>query len=235
MRTLALLLLLAAPCSAAQQTVRFNTADGCALEAWYSAPSTGAYVFVETHGLGSGKGEWGPLHDELKKRGWGWLTLDLRGHGASASCGGKKADYRAFTARDWRNASRDIEAAAGWLAKKNIKPGQMIFCGASVGANLSLKAAAEGRLKPAALILLSPGLEYATIRAGEYLASSQPRLLISAAREDQYAWESSNYLAAAAARQGVKAAFLEGRGGHGVNMFGEPGYMARLLDWISGK
>ena len=57
---------------------------------------------------------------------------------------------------------------------------RLVLCGASIGANLSLKAAAEG-LRPAGIVLLSPGLSYAGIEAGAYLEESGAIPLLLAA------------------------------------------------------
>jgi alpha-beta hydrolase superfamily lysophospholipase len=234
--SVAALLLGCAPVCAQQKTVHFSTADGCRIEAFYLAPSSGAYVFINTHGLGSSRGEWGPLQDGLKKRGLGYLSLDLRGHGGSVVCGGKKADYRKFTLENWASASRDIEAAAGFIRKKGVPADRLVFCGASVGANLTLKAAAEGGIKPAAVILLSPGLEYAGVRSGDYILSlGNARLLIAASQNDQYAWQSSALLIKALGDSGKQADFIDGGGGHGVNMFKTPSVIPFILSWTSGK
>jgi len=220
------------PAQAGQETVSFTTKDGCKIAAFYSAPSSGKHVFINVHGLGSDRNEWGGFQKDLAARGYGWLSIDLRGHGGSRSCGGKKADYRAFTKADWANASRDIEAAAGWLAKKKIS--NMVFCGASVGANLALKAAAEGAVKPAAAVLLSPGLDYAGIKPELYLAKAPKRLLFAAASDDPYAWQSAAALSQLAARSGLSASAIDGGSGHGVNMFKVPATAAKILDWAAG-
>ncbi|PIU20644.1 MAG: hypothetical protein COT18_01175 [Elusimicrobia bacterium CG08_land_8_20_14_0_20_59_10] len=235
-RTAALLLLLTcAPARAQQKTVHFNTKDGCRIEAFYLAPSSGAYVFINTHGLGSAKYEWGPLQDELKKHGYGYLSLDLRGHGASRTCGKKPVDYKTFTKAGWSRLSGDIEAASAWLKKKGIPGGRTIFCGASIGANLSLKAAAEGRIKPRALVLLSPGLDYAGVRAGDYLPGpGRLPVLISAAADDAYAWQSGETLAKAARGRKQPVTFLDGGSGHGVNMFKTPATIPAILAWAAG-
>ncbi|OGR96305.1 MAG: hypothetical protein A2016_03695 [Elusimicrobia bacterium GWF2_62_30] len=231
-----LLLLYCAPARAQQKTVRFNTRDGCRIEAAYLAPaSSGAFVFINTHGLGSAKYEWGPLQDALKKRGYGYLSLDMRGHGQSKTCGGKTADYKTFTKADWSKVSLDIEAAAAFLKKNGTAPGRIIFCGASIGANLSLKAAAEGRIKPRALVLLSPGLDYAGVRAGDFLPDSkQVKLLISAAADDTYAWRSGGQLTQQARGKDLPAAFLDGGSGHGANMFTTPATIPAILAWAAG-
>lgn len=235
MKRLLLACLFAAPCApaaAGQKEVSFYTGDGCRIAAYYLAPSSGAPVFVNAHGLGSGKYEWGPLQEELARRGMGYLSLDLRGHGASTVCAGKPADYRRFTAADWAAASRDIEGAAAWLAKKGVPAGKMVFCGASVGANLSLKAAAEGGIKPAALVLLSPGMDYAGIKAPDYLAGAPARVLIAASPNDPYAWQSAGPLIKGAAG---KASFADGKSGHGVAMFKTKGMVQAIAAWAEGR
>ena len=227
------LLAAAAPGFAGQQTVHFKTADGCALEAFYLAPSSGSYVFINAHGLGSDKNEWGPFQAALQKRGLGYLTPDLRGHGASLKCSDKEVSYRTFTKTDWSRVSGDIAAAAAWLRKKKMVSPKMVFCGASIGANLALKAAAESAVKPAAIVLLSPGLDYAGVKPGESWAAAQPaRIFIAASEDDGYAWQSGNYLAAASASKGLPVHFKAGRGGHGVNMFKEPELMSGIIDWV---
>ena len=230
---LALALLTAAPALAARKTVKFSTPDGCRIEAFYLAPSSGAYVFINTHGLGSDRNEWGPLEKKLAADGLGYLSLDLRGHGGSTVCGGKTMHYTSLDEDGWRGASADIEAAAAWLVKKGVKPEKLVFCGASVGANLSLKAASEGKIKPAAVVLLSPGLNYAGVKTPEYFLAAHPfRVLTVAAREDGYAWQSTDALNRAAMAKGLPAYALEGSGGHGVNMFKNPSVIPAIIGWV---
>ena len=219
----------------AAETVRFITPDGCRLEADYQVPSTGSYVFVTAHGLGSNRAEWGPLETELVKKGYGYLSLDLRGHGGSAECGGAPADYRTFGAAEWSSLSEDIKAAASFLKKKGIASGKLILCGASVGANLSLKAVSEG-LRPAGIILLSPGLEYAGIRTDDYFKTDRGvPVFIAVSMSDDYAWRSAVYLTERAGAGGSRAVFRAGAGGHGVQMFASeapPGMIGAMLDWV---
>lgn len=226
-----LLALFCAPSYSGQSSVQFKTPDNCRLEAFYLAPSSGAYVFINTHGLGSDKNEWGSFQKELEERGLGYLSIDLRGHGASRNCG-KKADYRTFTKADWAKASLDITTAQAWLIKKGVPAKKIIFCGASVGANLSLKAAAESVKKPAALILLSPGMDYAGIKAADYLAGAPHKILILAAENDPYAWQSAASLSLLAGKAGRPVSAFDGGSGHGVNMFKTPGTAGKIIDWV---
>lgn len=220
------------PCAGAEPA-RFNGPDGCVIEALYQAPARGGLVFVNTHGLGSNRHEWAVLEKALKARGFGFLSLDLRGHGGSTVCSGRRADYKTFSAEDWASLSEDIRSAAAYLKKRKVPENRLVLCGASVGANLSLKAAAEG-LRPAGLVLLSPGLSYAGIEAERYLAGAgRVPMLLAASKDDQYAWESAGYLTAKAAAAGVPAVFRAGPGGHGANMLSEdhPELLEFILDW----
>lgn len=230
-----LCLLACAPALAGQKTVHFTTGDGCRLEAFYLAPSSGAYVFINAHGLGSDKNEWASFQKALQAAGYGYLSLDLRGHGNSKTCGGKEIKYMFLSEEAWNGVSADIETAAAWLKKRGHPAGRLIFCGASVGANLSLKAAAEGKLKPAALILLSPGMEYAGVKSEAYFTAPRNfRVLSVAARQDGYAWESVLRLNRAAMAKGLRAYSLEAAAGHGVNMFGTPSVIPAILNWVKG-
>ena len=239
------------------EEIKFKTSDGCSISASYGAPAGGKLVFVNVHGLGSGKGEWAPFEKLLKMRGLGWLSLDLRGHGQNLSCEGQGTDYRTFSAGDWNAASKDIAAAVFWLKKRRISASNIVLCGASVGANLVLKAAAENFLKPAGVIMLSPGLTYAGVGIEEYFHRPLPfPLLLAASPDDNYAWQSSLRLVETAREAGksvgktietaystgVLAApspavrwgvsFRQGVSGHGVNMFsgsGEP-----LMEELAG-
>ena len=216
-------------------TVRFGSPDGCLIEAFYHAPSSGSYVFINAHGLGSNRHEWGPLEAALKKKGYGYLSIDLSGHGGSRLCSGLPTDHKTFTRERWPGLSADITAAAGFLEGRKIAAGRIVLCGASIGANLSLKAAAEG-LRTAGLVLLSPGLNYAGTDAGRYLdAAPDVPVLLAASRDDAYAWESSGYLAAKAGARGLKAVFKAGPGGHGAGMLtpANPELLDYILEWAS--
>lgn len=229
----ALFVLAGAPARAGGQIVNFNSSDACRLEAFYLAPSTGGFVFINAHGLGSNKEEWGVFQAALEARGQGYLSIDLRGHGASLTCGGSAADYKTFTKADWSKVHFDIEAGAAWLKKKGVPPMKMVFCGASVGANLALKAAALGKLKPAAVVLLSPGLDYAGVTTEDNYTVKQPfRVLIAASQDDPYAWQSRAYLAKAARAKRLPVNLMEGKSGHGVNMFKAPELLTDIIDWV---
>ncbi|MDE2236461.1 MAG: alpha/beta fold hydrolase, partial [Elusimicrobia bacterium] len=64
----------------------FRAADGWALHARYlAARDQGRQTLVLLHGRGMRKEFWLPLARALRKAGYGYLALDLRGHGQSAT------------------------------------------------------------------------------------------------------------------------------------------------------
>jgi pimeloyl-ACP methyl ester carboxylesterase len=170
--------------------------DPLILQGNFTAPaSSGAPVLVMLHGLGSTRGEWAPLVRQAAGRGWGALAFDLRGHGRSrGTLAGKTVDYEEpKNGRDpafWEIFPADLERVIAALEKNTgTAHGQIVLVGASLGANVALDVAS--RLKGfRALVLLSPGLEYAGINAeGPMAALATPTLLI-AAEPDLYAFTS---------------------------------------------
>jgi alpha-beta hydrolase superfamily lysophospholipase len=219
--------------AAPAEDVKFRTGDGCLIAASYRAPAKGKRVFVNIHGLGSNRGEWGAFEKFLKTRGYGWLSLDLRGHGQSLECAGKKADYRVFGAGEWNAAVNDIAAARDYLKARKVPSSKTVLCGASIGANLALKAAAERGPAPAEVVMLSPGLVYAGVGIEEYFNGPLAfPLFLAASPDDPYAWQSSLRLFEAAGTQKLKAAFRQGFSGHGVGMFSGAGasLMGEIVD-----
>ncbi len=216
----------------AYEKVRFRTPDGCVISAYYQKSSSSSYVFINAHGLGSTKEEWIPFQKALVSRGFGFLSFDIRGHGESLRCGKKSVNYKLFSSRDWLLASNDFLGAVSFLRGKGVSRSKMVFCGASVGSSLALLAGKKLKGKINKYILLSPGVEYAGIKAGEALASLEKSFIIVAASpRDKYAWVSSGILLAIAGEKGMKTVFFAGRGGHGVNMFKTGGkkFLEKLL------
>lgn len=112
-------------------------------------------MFVLLHGLGAGRGEWKRFRSTLSARGYGSLALDARGHGGSGGPG-----YRTFrSSAAWIRIERDLEAAFAYLGRKNIADERIILIGASIGANLALRASVRRSSSPF-VVLLSPGYDY---------------------------------------------------------------------------
>ncbi len=233
------------PAKGTLQKVTFKTQDGWTLAADYSGPVKGVSraAVIMFHGLGSGKNEWKLLTERLGLAGMEYLAVDLRGHGESNNSPKGKRDFRSFIRKeDWAGVVNDVFASVRFLKKKGLRENQIILVGASIGANLVLKASVSGSIKPKAIVLLSPGLNYQGITTAHAIKKTGTMpVLIAAAPVDEYAYESSLILMQIS--QSAKEAdisFIKAAEGHGVNMFeGEKNKSAKvfekIFDWIENS
>lgn len=208
----ALGLLLAWAVPARAEKVSFKSADGVALAAEWRAPRRGLPVFVLLHGLGAGRGEWRAFQARAAGLGWGTLAVDMRGHGESG--GGKYTEFR--TPAHWLALEGDARAAVEWLAKeRHVAPERVVLAGASLGANIAARAAADEPRVPLAL-LLSPGWNYQGVTLPDAVAASGRPFVFAAAAEDAYAFKSAQEALRLAKRP--ESVFLRAAHGHGVGM-----------------
>lgn len=144
--------------------MEFKTQDGWTLLGKYLEAKPGQQTFVLLHGRGQNKESWVRLARSLSKDGFGYLGLDLRGHGQSGiGPDGGPAPWRKFkatkTENDWANMTLDIQAAVDYLLTEGLSEDSMGLIGADVGGSVGLKYAAVHPKVPL-LILLSPGMSY---------------------------------------------------------------------------
>ena len=173
------LLMIGAPVSADSfwQTVKWQTTDGVRMVGEYHPSARShAYTWVLLHGLGSSKGEWDVFPRKVAAQGGGIFIYDLRGHADSVAL----ASGGTITYKDWQSAgpgspwdamASDLASAVKLLRTRFALPeGKIAVGGASLGANVALVYASEHAEVPA-LILLSPGMEYAGIQSAPCVSS----------------------------------------------------------------
>jgi pimeloyl-ACP methyl ester carboxylesterase len=222
--------------------VEFVTQDSWTIVGSFQPPAQpGRWTFLLLHGVGSGRGEWGALAARLAVEGYGILAYDGRGHGESQVFSGQKLNWRKFGDRgvdnDWNRTLFDVEAALRFLASKGIESSSVAFCGASMGANVLLKAAAQRKEIPL-LILLSPGINYRDVMTVNPIRAYGKRpLMIVAAQSDNYAFQSSQllYQLAMPLTGADKAIFLQAPDRHGAPMLDNPAVMDAVLAWIRAQ
>ncbi len=191
--------------------VSFKTKDGVRIVADYSPAEVGEPVFVLLHGMGAGRGEWRVFRATLAARGYGSLALDARGHGDS---GGKS--YRTFrTPAAWGMIEGDLEAAVKFLKLRGVAPERIVFAGASIGANICLRAALRHEAAPF-VVLLSPGLAYQGLFIEMDVRKFKRPIIAAAAPGDSYAYKTLTRMGAWVRNN--KGALLAARNGHGVGM-----------------
>ncbi len=201
--------------------IHFKTPDGWTIAGMYYAPPKAKGAAVLIHGVGAGFGEWDPLTPKLWEMGLASLAIDLRGHGQSARVG--KKTWKEFSDSDWASTQKDVEASVRFLERRGFKRGEIGLIGGSIGANLASRVAKKSRLPWEAL--LSPGEEYRGVRLQ---IPQNIRICVAASPQDSYAFQTALSLITA-----PNVVFLQASSGHGAQMLAHPGFVERLLSWIS--
>lgn len=209
------------PLPTTPQRVRFTSADGIELAAtYYPTGRDQSPTLLLLHMLGSDRESWREFALDGQRQGYSSLALDIRGHGES---GGE---------RDFARMDDDVDAALTWLGTETGSDmNNIAILGASIGANLALRAGAA-HPELVAVVLLSPGLDYRGITTAEALAGFGGRpLLVVVADGDSYAAESSARLQADAAQGELWR--LSGSA-HGTTLLNQNRTLSRdILDWLA--
>lgn len=222
--------------SAYWNTLKWTTEDGVQLVGLYRPASRlGASTWILLHGLGSNKEEWETFGKKLARQGNGVFLYDARGHHESNHLiTGETISYQSWQSAGpgspWNAMPSDLASAVNLLRKKYGLPGTRIAVGgASLGANVALLYASEHANVPA-VILLSPGMEYAGIQTAAAIKTYRGRpVFMAASPNDLYAYSSVRQLADL--DSGPSCRVVEGKSGHGVNMLDEE-FTKTLLDWM---
>jgi pimeloyl-ACP methyl ester carboxylesterase len=185
------LLLPAAPAGAAgappERRLTLATDDGWNLNARYQPAAEGAPTVVLVHTQKSDLTEWEPWFVPLRRLGYGYLALDLRGHGNSfVTPEGDTATWKSFansgSDNEYNRMLRDVDAALAFLAANSSGP--VAMAGSVLGANLAIKAAA---LHPEVTMVmaLSPALNVNDVLVVNPLRAYGRRPLLLAAGADK--------------------------------------------------
>lgn len=130
------------------EDVSLAAADGWKIFARYLKPAADKPVVVLLHSLGRTREEWRPIAYPLGKWGYGYIALDMRGHGFSITePSGSTTTYRNFRKtgmdNEFNKMTRDAEAAITYLSGQSIPEDRIILMGAGLGANIAIKTAAS--------------------------------------------------------------------------------------------
>jgi alpha-beta hydrolase superfamily lysophospholipase len=226
---LALVLFAASSDAAVSRPVTLRSEDGVALTAtFYEASRQPAPAVILLHMQTRSREDWMAFAHRLADSGIHALAIDFRGHGGSAP--GPAGD------NGQPNLSRlvlDVQAARVYLTGRPeaVRSGAIGLLGASIGANVAvLQAAGDASIR--SLALLSPGLDYRSLRTEAALRKfgARPALLV-AASDDPYALRSVRELAKAG--DGLREVRLLGPAGHGTVMLSRDADLERtLVDWF---
>ncbi len=143
--------------------VRLTTTDKVHLAATYYPPRSStkrAPAAILVHDTADQRSALAPMALYLQKKGFAALTVDLRGHGESATekLTWKKLDEKARTTQ-WAFASRDLAAAAKFIrSQKGVHTANLTVIGMGAGSTLAVRHAVDDE-NVRATILLNPPKE----------------------------------------------------------------------------
>jgi len=220
------------------EKVSFYSTDGVKIVGSYQPPAkSGGEVFILLHSLGSNKEQWGYFETKLTEAGFGFFAYDARGHGESIiKKDGASISFENFGKpspnSNWFKMVDDLAKAVNYLiTEKKLARKQIGLIGASIGANVSLIYGSTYN-HVGTIVLLSPGLSYQGLETPDYIkAYSKGRILLAAAPDDVYAYNSTELLYKKI-KNNTQAVFLEGESGHGVKMF-DGDFDKEVIDWLS--
>jgi alpha-beta hydrolase superfamily lysophospholipase len=219
---LAVMVFATASVRGATQRVSFRTDDGLTLAGtWYEPSTRPAPAVIFVHMLQKSRRDWDQFASRLSGEGIGALTFDLRGHGESP---GSAQDYAAMV--------NDVRAARRFVAARgDVAPTRIGIAGASIGASLAVLAADDSSV--AAVVLLSPAMDYRGLRMDAAIKKYGARpLLLVASDDDGYSMRTVRDLQKAGGG-GVRDSMLLSRAGNGTAMLAnDPDLGRRLVDWL---
>ncbi len=204
------------------ERVTFVTDDGVELVGdFYTCAQacTGAALLL--HMMPRTRGSWKPLAEKLEAAGVSVLAIDQRGHGESIHTTlGRTLDYETFSDSQQQGKILDVDAAIHWLqSEKKISIGSVAIVGASIGANLAIRYAADHH-QITHIVAVAPGINYRgviTDDAMTKLSASQSVLMIGAHDDDRDAYQSIETLMTIGPAKKQKVIFKSG--GHGTALF----------------
>ena len=215
--------------AATTRNISFRTEDGVTIAATlHEAGRPPAPAVILLHMLTRSRDDWHAAAERLAEAGMSALAIDFRGHGQSGA-GPPGADG----VPDWSRLILDVRAARAYLSARLdlVRPAAIGIAGASIGANAALlEAAADPAIR--AVALLSPGLEYRTLRTSAAMQryGARPALLV-AATNDPYAVRSVRELATLGG--GLRETRTLDNAGHGTVMLSRDADLVRsLVDWF---
>ena len=159
----------------------------------------------------------------------------MRGHGKSALRG---RGWRNFTSDDWPKLVSDVSLVLNYFPQLEDYPqvdrSRTVLIGASIGANAALLGATKNQETVAAIVTLSPGIDYKGLNTVRAAYRYQSPILMVASQNDLSSFESTQILYRII--RGSKELQLYRNIGHGTDMIRfYPALQDKVVKWIVGK
>jgi len=233
--TTALVLALSAALVVAAGPITLTTTDGVKLAGNYldsGKPDSKGLILL--HMMGGTWQDWGPLAEPARQRGYCSVAVTLRGHGKSVwTTEGRNLNRRNFSNAQFAAMINDVEAVYQYLiAQENVDKKRIAIIGASIGANLAVKYAAEHPDRIRGVVLLSPGLRYRGIETKPAVKAFGGQMLFYAGSGDEYSARSVAALGNLAGDRGAVRYYPGGE--HGTRLFAKhPEMIDKIIKWLN--
>lgn len=212
------------------ETISIKTQDGLKLSClWWDAAGQRSVLLL--HMMPATKESWLGLGERLNEAGLNVLALDFRGHGASEG-----GDYRTFAPEQHQRYQQDVEAGWGFL-RERYPAAPVRLCGASIGANFTVRWLAE-HPEIQAGVALSAGLDYYGVRAVDFvprIGANQKVLYVGSYDDGRRSGDNCGQMARELHSQsgGQKELVTYETGGHGTELFSShPELLGRVADFL---
>jgi pimeloyl-ACP methyl ester carboxylesterase len=226
-------LLVGAQSVIASESIEFQTKDGVTIHSTLVEVQNPKATIILLPMLSKTKESWKRVQEELAIARYQSLALDLRGHGQSTIKKGRQIHWRSFKTREFNKMTLDVEAAINHLSQElGVEPDSIYLMGASIGANIALKYAAD-HPKVQGVVLLSPGLNYRGVEIIQDAEDYAERpIFFAVSLEDLNSLEGTRHLSSKTSS--FKLIELEDAG-HGTRMFKSGILMEKVLDWLNAN
>lgn len=222
-----MLLPLLATAALASTDVTLKTEDGTEVHALVDGAEGAKKGVVLVHMVGRSATDWSYLSEKLARGGHSVVAPDLRGHGKNRP----EDDDSEIADTEYAKMVQEVQASVQYLRDAGIA--EISCAGASIGANLCLRAAAADP-EIVNLVLLSPGLNYKGVKTVDAIEAYGDRpVLFVASEDDNFAFRSASVLETKATGQ-RKFEILK-NAGHGTKMLNrDPGLEGLVTSWLLG-
>ncbi len=179
-----------------------QTRDGHLIRSYLSYPKTkmkGYPTIIMLHALGYNSTYWISLQEKFNAQGYAVLRIDLRGHGKSVyDKSFHQRSWRNFKNEDFEQYPNDVIQTIQYIEKQTMKPSFVNYAlvGSDIGANTAIIVARKMKIKPRALVLLAPSMEFKGLYVPVVLTEiGKTPILAIASKTDKYYMEQQVKLA----------------------------------------
>lgn len=135
------------------EDVKIKTDDGWILNAKWHSPLGRRPILLFIHSQKNNLTEWKKWMPVAEKYGFGYLAIDLRGHGLSnISPDGSTTTFKSFSVNgldnEYNKMIRDVDAALVWISSQGFTMDRVVPVGSWLGANLAVKITAINKEIP---------------------------------------------------------------------------------------